>query len=187
MAQRTVVFTSSRAKRIEERLIKTICPKIKDIAMFVMDIIKEPYDNSHIIIEFLDYLNDPILIKRVVNKPIRYDNGNMTMLMCAIYMLKPKIVEKLLELGADPYYRNENGHGIAYYWYLKTYETHEEQIAAAKIAEILLKYNISFHCHDTNNNCYIIDLVIKSNLFGLLYELKRIGYMCADIEQYCTI
>ena len=138
-----VIFTSSKTKKIKTTIIKTLYPNMYDIIIRLAHLIIKPYDNTAEIINYLTYLQDPKLIHKIINTPLKTDAGHISILIYATYMLKPIVVEKLLDLGADPHYKNEHNHDVIYYWCSIKPNTQEDHILLSIIAHTLLKYNVS--------------------------------------------
>ncbi len=71
-----------------------------------------------------------------------------TLLMRAVNTLKKLVVVKLIELGADPLFQNEQGYNLSNFWDETTVYNDKNQTVACDIVRILHTHHINFRDGD---------------------------------------
>lgn len=102
--------------------------------MSLLRLISDKAENEDLICSMLDEL-DPDARSDIINTPKTYYTGRESMLMWAVWRLKTKVVQKLLDYGANPKYMNETGNGVSTYWDQDAIRHNED--AACEIAKML--------------------------------------------------
>ena len=93
------------------------------------------------ICEMLDtYAASPEHLQHIINTPMKCLSGDESMLMWAVWTLKPKVVNRLIELGADVKFENAMGHSAATYWRSESIQKREDD--ACEIAKILYEHGV---------------------------------------------
>lgn len=167
-------------------------PKTEDIVQTLFSKISEDIDNEQEIVEMLKTLanssTDDTRLKKIVNTTYKnHLEEDESMLMWAVWRFKKHVVVQLLELGADPNYKNRAFNSVSTYWDISNYEKkqipEDKQQLALEIATILHKKGVDlsgsgFHCKS---------VVDDSKIWGwnILYDgLVALGYTDNDNNDY---
>jgi ferric iron reductase protein FhuF len=144
---------------------------IDELANKLMHLISVDDDNEVEINQILSDCMHITYIKETINKPM----GDLceTMLMWAVWRFKILVVEKLLQLGANPRYINPSMESVSTYW-------REDKI----IANEQMAINIARLLHNNGANLampshWSYDIVkrsLKINSIQLSEALKDMGY-----------
>lgn len=117
-------------------------------------------------------------LKTLINissKDLGANEHDESMLMWAVWRLKKRVVEKLISLGANVNFKNNEGESLSTYWDLNNNCTEERQILATEIAELLHNNGVNL----SKKGFYSWDLLTKSHKYNLLiikHKLEKLGY-----------
>jgi len=133
-------------------------------ALKIFDLISSVDENQDEVCEMLRDENEKMSLKELqvmVNFQRPVSSGAETMLMWAVWRLKARVVEKLLEYGADPTFMNEMGNGVSTYW--ETNLVSKNQDVASEIAKMLHDADADLLC----SRGFSMSIVQKAQEYGL--------------------
>ena len=93
--------------------------------------------------------------------------------MWGVWRLKELVVHKLLELGADPLYKNDNRESVSTYW--DTDCCQNNQFIALKIATMLHNKGAKL-LHSSYLSWSIVERSYRENMTELYNGLVKLGY-----------
>lgn len=145
----------------------------------LFELICEKRNNEDEIITILRNEDLRPMMHQIVN--FHENDYDETMLMWAVWRLKPNVIKELVEQGADVNYHTSSGESAATYWDLNDSDRNDngKQWTAAEIAEYLHKLGLNLSI-GSNASWSLVKSSHKKNL-GLLKErLTRLGYRYTD-------
>ena len=141
----------------------------------LFDLISTKEENETEIINLITNYPNKQLLKEFVNKPIAQYSGEETMLMWAVWRLKDQVVTKLLEVGADPLYKNKIGDSVSTYWNDDELKIVSKHLAAFAIIRLLDKQLVSFS-QGSGMSWSLIKRSREHKLIEITNLLKELGY-----------
>lgn len=121
----------------------------------------------------LTLLEDPGYQKEV-NYVFKTSTGAETLLMWAVWNLKSKVVKRLLELGADPYFTDDYGSNVSNFWDVEKIK--KNQLAAAEIAEMLHRHGVDLAQDGVHYSHSLIRKIGPFDFTILEDRLMALGY-----------
>ncbi len=150
----------------------------EQLRQHVLELISLDQCNEDAILKLL-----PRLDKQSVNHVFESDYGQETMLMWAVWRQKINVVEKLLDMDADPEWTNLDGENALTYWDLtlgaswKAQSSPETMYNYCQLARILHTAGCNLAGHGYSSQSYYpVQRAVEYNISPLNHTLRDLRY-----------